>query len=140
MPTRPSRRSRPLAFLPAAPSLLAAVLLAACGGSGDDNPPIDPPAQTNLACDDTMKTAFKPAANTQVLLVKSFKKDDALLLSGTANANTVKAPADLCLVKLLVGPGNPGPADAPSTSAGIGLEVWLPAPAAWNGVSSFSVQ
>jgi feruloyl esterase len=35
-------------------------------------------------------------------------------------------------VKLRVGPGNPGPADAPSTSAGIGIEVWLPAPASWN--------
>ena len=28
--------------------------------------------------------------------------------------------------------GNPGPAGAPSTSAGIGIEVWLPAKAAWN--------
>jgi hypothetical protein len=126
-PLRPLS-SRPLTISPLVPGLIAAMVLAACGGSGDD----DPPAQANLVCDDTMKTAFKPDANTQVLLVKPFKKDDALLLSGTANANTVKAPADLCLVKLLVGPGNPGPAGVPSTSAGIGLEVWLPAPAAWN--------
>ncbi len=36
-------------------------------------------------------------------------------------------------MKLLVGPGNPGPANAPSTSPGIGIEVWLPAKAVWNG-------
>ncbi len=36
------------------------------------------------------------------------------------------------MVKLLVGPGNPGPAGLPSTSAGIGIEVWLPARANWN--------
>jgi feruloyl esterase len=41
--------------------------------------------------------------------------------------------ADLCLVKLLVGPGNPGPGKAPSTSPGMGIEVWLPAKAAWTG-------
>jgi feruloyl esterase len=39
---------------------------------------------------------------------------------------------DLCMVKLLVGPGSSGPKTAPSTSAGIGIEVWLPAPARWN--------
>ena len=38
----------------------------------------------------------------------------------------------MCAVKLLVGPGNPGPVGAPSTSPGIGIEVWLPAPANWN--------
>src|SRR5262249_49794551 len=41
--------------------------------------------------------------------------------------------ADACMVKLLVDPGNPGPPDAPSTSAGIGIEIWLPAKHAWNG-------
>ncbi|HWW24275.1 MAG TPA: hypothetical protein VNZ85_00080, partial [Caulobacter sp.] len=35
-------------------------------------------------------------------------------------------------VKLNVGPGNPGVADAPSTSAGIGIEIWLPTAANWN--------
>jgi hypothetical protein len=43
------------------------------------------------------------------------------------------APSDLFLVKLIVGPGNPGPANAPSTSPGIGIEVWLPSKANWNG-------
>jgi feruloyl esterase len=79
-----------------------------------------------------MKTAFAPDANTKVTLVKSFKKGDALLLSGTASATTVTASNDVCMVKLNVGPGNPGPADAPSTVPGIGIEIWLPTPANWN--------
>jgi len=78
-----------------------------------------------------MKAAFKPDTSTSVVLVKSFKQGDALALSGTAGTPPT-ASADLCLVKLLVGPGNAGTAGAPSTSAGIGIEVWLPAPAAWN--------
>jgi feruloyl esterase len=85
-----------------------------------------------LACDDGIKTGFKPDANTSVLLVRAFKKGDPLLLSGTATPATSVAQNDLCLVKLLVGPGNPGPAGAPSTSAGIGIEVWLPTPSNWN--------
>ena len=32
----------------------------------------------------------------------------------------------------MLGPGRPGPADARTTSAGIGIEVWLPSHAAWN--------
>lgn len=103
--------------------------LAGCGSDDDDNNNGTTPAA--LACNDTMKTAFVPDANTSVLLVRSYKKGDALTL-GTATATTPTAAADLCVVKLLVGPGNPGPADAPSTSPGIGIEVWLPAPTAWN--------
>lgn len=101
-----------------------------CGGAGGDAAP-NPPL-TALVCDDTMKTAFKPDANTTVMLVKSFKKGDALTL-GTADADTPLATNDVCLVKLNVGPGNPGPVDAPSTSAGIGIEVWLPSKTSWNG-------
>ena len=111
-------------------TLLAAsgAFLAACGG-GDDDPP---PAPLALTCDDSMKTAFKPDANTTVVLVKAFAQGDPLLLSGTPNAQTRTAADDVCLVKLAVGPGNAGPADAPSTSAGIGIEVWLPAKEDWN--------
>lgn len=43
-----------------------------------------------------------------------------------------ESPRDICLVKLVVGPGNPGPAGAPSTSEGIGIEIWLPQPEDWN--------
>jgi feruloyl esterase len=89
-------------------------------------------AQSAMRCDDSIRTGFRPDADTTVLLIKSFKKGDPLLLSGTADATTPVAGNDVCVVKLLVGPGNPGPADAPSTSAGIGIEVWLPAPANWN--------
>ncbi|WP_242665969.1 tannase/feruloyl esterase family alpha/beta hydrolase [Paraburkholderia ginsengiterrae] len=78
-----------------------------------------------------MKTAFKPDANTTVTLVKAFKKGDDINLNGKASG--VTAANDECLVKLNVGPGNPGPAGAPSTSAGIGVEVWLPSTANWNG-------
>jgi len=86
-----------------------------------------------LVCDDTLKTEFEPDSLTTVLLVKAFKKGDALALSGTpATPPPPTAANDVCVVKLLVGPGNPGPAGAPSTSAGIGIEVWLPAPANWN--------
>ncbi len=103
------------------------VMLAGCGGDDDRSPP-----SVALGCDDSIKTGFKPDAETTVLLVKSFKKGDPLLLSGTATSTTPTAANDLCMVKLNVGPGNPGPADAPSTSSGIGIEVWLPTPANWN--------
>ena len=79
-----------------------------------------------------MMTAFKPDANATVLLVKAFNKGDALTL-GTATSTTPVAANPLCLVKIQEGPGNAGPATAPSTSAGIGIEVWLPTAANWNG-------
>jgi feruloyl esterase len=46
----------------------------------------------------------------------------------------VTAAADLCLVKLLVGPGATAEKDktARSWSEGIGIEVWLPTHADWN--------
>lgn len=107
---------------------VATILQAGCGGSGSPAP-----TPTALACDDAIKTAFKPDANTTVLLVKAVKQGDPVALSGTPSTPAPqKAPADLCLVKLLVGPGNAGPAGAPSTSAGIGIEVWLPNAASWN--------
>ena len=94
----------------------------------------DDGGQQLLACDDTMKGEFKPDSLTTVLLVKEFKKGDALALSGTpATPPPPTAANDVCVVKLLVGPGDPGTAGLPSTSAGIGIEVWLPAPANWNG-------
>jgi hypothetical protein len=86
-----------------------------------------------LSCDDTMKDEFQPDSLTTVLLVKAYKKGDPLALSGTPTTPPpLVAANDVCVVKLLVGPGNPGPAGAPSTSAGIGIEVWLPTPANWN--------
>lgn len=82
-----------------------------------------------------MKADFKPDASTTVTLVKMFKAGDSLALSGTPVSPAPPiAGTDMCLVKLLVGPGNPGPAGAPSTSAGIGLEIWLPTPDRWNKI------
>lgn len=135
------KRARSAQFFRATilPSLLA---LTACGGGGGGAlnnvignataAPPTPAAQANLSCDDSMKTAFRPDSATSVLLVKQFKAGDPLLLSGTATASSPKAGADTCVVKLLVGPGNPGPAGAPSTTAGIGIEVWLPNASSWN--------
>src|SRR5438093_4313939 len=83
-------------------------------------------------CDESLKAQFKPDTFTTVVAVKSFKRGEALVLTEPANERTARARNDLCMVKLNVGPGNPGPADAPSTSRGIGLEIWLPSPANWN--------
>jgi feruloyl esterase len=122
------------------PTTVSVVLtLSGCGGGSDGHfvlPPVAP-QPVALSCDDSIKTGFKPDANTTVLAVKAFKKGDpypnpTLESLVTPTASTV-AQADLCLVKLLVGPGNPGPAGAPSTSAGIGIEVWLPLKKDWNG-------
>jgi feruloyl esterase len=100
----------------------ALVIIPACGSS-------TPPP---LMCDDTMKTAFKPDANTNVVLVKAYKQGDPLALSGTTGTPP-NAAADLCLVKMVVGPGfQDTSATAPSTSPGIGIEVWLPTTTAWN--------
>jgi feruloyl esterase len=79
-----------------------------------------------------MKTAFVPDANTSVTLVRAFRAGDALTLAAGSGGAPPVAATDLCLVKLNVGPGTPGPASAPSTSAGIGIEIWLPSPSAWN--------
>jgi len=97
---------------------------------------------TAMSCDDSLKSAFHPD-NTRVTLVHSFQKGEVLQLPGAPPAGQggrgrgrgnapQTAPFNICVVKLMVGPGNPGPADAPSTSAGIGIEVWLPSPDVWN--------
>ena len=113
-------------------SASVAAIASGCSSDNDNDAPTPAPAAKNLSCDDSMKTEFAPDANTTVLLVRAFRKDDLLLLSGTPTPTTPKAANDLCLVKLNVGPGNPGPTEAPSTSPGIGIEVWLPTPANWN--------
>ncbi|MES2183210.1 MAG: tannase/feruloyl esterase family alpha/beta hydrolase [Pseudomonadota bacterium] len=107
------------------------VLLGGCGGGGGDTPAaVDTSANAVLTCDDSMKSAFKPDANTTVLLVKALKAGDPIPLAPPAPP--APAPGDMCVVKLLVGPGHAGPVSAPSTTPGIGIEVWLPAKTAWN--------
>jgi pimeloyl-ACP methyl ester carboxylesterase len=85
-----------------------------------------------LACDDGIKTAFHPDADTTVVAVRLVKKGDELLAPDASKP--VTAAADLCLVKLLVGPGVKAETDktARSWSEGIGIEVWLPTQANWN--------
>ena len=111
------------------PLLLSTAAVGTVGASTGS----DPGQAGALSCDDSLKTHFVPDADTRVVLVKSFSRGEPLLLGSSATANTPTAANDVCLVKLVVGPGNPGPADAPSTSDGIGIEVWLPAPRNWNG-------
>ena len=110
----------------AANSLLAVLLLA---GSGD----VTPALAQSLACDDGIKTAFRPDANTSVVAVRLVKKGEELA-AGDVPKPPIVAAADLCLVKLLVGPGVTAEKDktARSYSEGIGIEVWLPTPANWN--------
>lgn len=123
-------------------SLIAAfaALVIGCGGGSSSTSTTTTTttaseAPASLSCDDSIKTGFKPDANTSVVLVKAFKAGDPIALSATpATPTPPVAGADMCLVKLLVGPGNTGPVGAPSTSAGIGLEVWLPSPTAWNKI------
>ena len=113
-------------------ALGAGGLLAVAAGCGGDDDAPTPTTAAPLSCDNSMATAFKPDAHTTVLLARAFRQGDPLLLSGTPNAQTPVATQDVCVVKLVVGPGNPGPASAPSTSAGIGIEVWLPSTTNWN--------
>jgi len=128
-----SARPRVAALSPLFSICASAALLAGCGGSDSSPAPAPAPAPTALTCDDSMIAAFKPDANTTITLVKAFKKGDALALSGTpASPAPPVALNDMCLVKMTIGPGNPGPASAPSTSSGIHIEMWLPAPANWN--------
>ncbi|NTG90915.1 tannase/feruloyl esterase family alpha/beta hydrolase [Agrobacterium rhizogenes] len=89
-------------------------------------------AAESLHCDDTLKSKFK-ADDTRVLLVKHFSREEKISLSGSPEPSP-EAYVDMCLVKLLVGPGKAGTAGLKSTSDGIGIEVWLPSPDAWNRI------
>jgi feruloyl esterase len=103
----------------------AALLLAACCY-------LTPALADPLSCDDGIKTAFRPDADTSVVAVRLVKKGEELKAPDASQP--VTAAADLCLVKLLVGPGATAEKDknARSWSEGIGIEVWLPTHANWN--------
>src|SRR5215831_13844821 len=116
-------------------SLAMSAALPGCSPRSPGNSPdaaAPPPDAAVLRCDDSMKTAFKPDDNTTVLLVHAFKQGDLLALGATTGPTPPTAMADVCFVKLNVGPGHSGPVDAPSTSSGIGIEIWLPTPVNWN--------
>ena len=106
-------------------NISAALLIAACCQ-------LTPALAEPLSCDDGIKTAFRPDADTSVIAVRLVKKGEELKAPDASQPIT--AVADLCLVKLLVGPGATAEKDktARSWSEGIGIEVWLPTHANWN--------
>lgn len=101
-------------------------LLAGCQTTGN----LPTTSLAPLSCDKSIASAFKPDALTHVVSVRAYQKGDKLYVSDSGVPVTLAA--DLCLVKLKVGPGQPGPLQARSTSEGIGIEVWLPTHANWN--------
>jgi hypothetical protein len=105
-------------------ALLAAALLPACTSVV--------PVARPLACDDGIKSAFKPDANTTVVAVRRVARGEQIVAVDSPQAITIAR--DMCLVKLLVGPGATAEKDrtARSYTEGIGMEVWLPDPAGWN--------
>ena len=115
------------------PGRLLAVGAAAAMALGGSANALAAGARGDAQCDSRMtQRAFGRDDLVTVLLVQEFKKGDPLILSGTPTPNTPTAQNDICLVKLVVGPGNPGPTGAPSTSRGIGIEVWMPTQQNWN--------
>lgn len=105
--------------------LVVPVVLAGCAGPATPARP--------LACDDSIKAAFKPDAQTTVVSVRPIAKGTNLVAVDSSQA--VTTAVDMCLVKLLVGPGSTQvekDPQAPSYTEGIGIEVWLPAHTSWN--------
>lgn len=95
----------------------AGAVLAACGGSGDDD---DTPAATPLACE-TASLASLKLDNATVLSATSVPAG-SYTPAGTTTAYT-GLPA-FCLVK--------GQA-TPTSDSLINFEAWIPASASWNG-------
>ncbi len=85
------------------------------------------------ACDARLAIALRNDRDAKLLMAKPFKAREPVALANSPT-NPPTAPVDMCLVKLVVGPGHAGSAGAPSTSQGIGIEVWLPGAANWNGI------
>lgn len=113
-------------------AVLAAALLPACTSVAPVQPAA-PAASRTLACDDGIKTAFKPDANTTVVSVRRVARGEQIIAVDSTTPVTVAR--DMCLVKLLVGPGSTATErdrTARSWSEGIGMEIWLPEPAGWN--------
>ena len=121
----PMRRTLWLATAAAVP-----LLLSACGGSSDSAAPV-----AQYACNDGLKAADLGNSLAKITNVKLIKAGDTYptVMSGYDGfPASPTAKVEMCLVKMLVGPGNPGPADSRSTSTGIGIEVLLPTAANWN--------
>lgn len=109
--------------LAAGAALASGLLISGCATVAPSKP---------LSCDDTLKTAFRPDPQTQVVAVRAISKGTQLV--AVDSPGPITAATDMCLVKLLVGPGATAEKDktARSYSEGIGIEVWLPAHTSWN--------
>lgn len=130
-PSAPRRATCSLATLAASIGLAAIAAWPAAASANQEGQGRGP---RTGACDDRLNAAFAANRDAQVLLVKGFKAGESIALANTpATPAPQVAPVDLCLIKVLVGPGHPGTEGAPSTSKGIGIEVWLPAPEHFNG-------
>jgi feruloyl esterase len=106
-------------------ALVLTAFTSACTGVSSGTP------STAIGCNDSLKTAFTPEANTTVVAVRSIKAGDKLV--AVDSPSPITTAVDMCLVKLLVGPGvRSEPKSAPSYTDGIGIEVWLPAGGSWN--------
>ena len=123
---------KPLIFLQPAHRSGCHALIAACAALLSACASMDAP-QAPLACDMQSIGSLKIDAQTRIIGAQVFKAGDEVRLANSP-APHVKTPVDVCMVKLIVGPGNPGPAGAPSTSPGIGIEVWLPVKEQWNSI------
>lgn len=119
----PQHLLTPLRFLT---MLCTLGLIAACANHATlatNSPP--------MRCDMQGLGQLQIDAQTRIVAVQAFRAGDEVRLANSP-APHAQTAVDVCMVKLLVGPGHPGPATAPSTSPGIGIEVWLPQPAQWN--------
>lgn len=138
MKTRWARSTTAAAFVRALAAVFAMSCVGAQAGTHDDDDDYWDHhwhGHKPLATCDTASVAkvFDRHRNVSVLLTRQFMQGDAIALPDTpATPPPPVASADVCLVKLLIGPGSPGTAGAPSTSPGIGIEVWLPSAENWN--------
>ena len=66
-------------------------------------------AQGAPVCDASLATAFSHDPDVTLVQVKRFEQGERLALSGDKAPQALKARHPVCMVKLLFGPGNPGP-------------------------------
>lgn len=126
-------------FVPIVGSFSLCVGMAALvsGCHGDSSGPAAPVSQAGWTqaahCTSTaIAAAFAQDPETKVVNVVAFNPGDPLTLVASSASTAPVATTQVCGVQLLIGPGNPGPASAPSTSTGIGVSIYLPTQASWN--------
>lgn len=77
-----------------------------------------------------VKSAFRSDPDVEIISAKTLNKGDSVKFPG--QKKPVVLNNDVSMVKLMVGPGHPDLPDAPATSGGIGIEIWLPSAMVWN--------